>query len=85
MSSAVPGYEGLNFHGLHAPAGTPPAIVRRLAYEVSKAVRRPDVRERFDGLAMEVAGTSPAEFDAYIRRQVETWAGFVKAAGIRAE
>ena len=85
LSSVVPGYDALNFHGVHGPAGLPPAVVKRIADEVRKAVHRPDVRERFDGLAMEVAGSSPAEFDAYIRKQVVTWSGFVKAAGIRAD
>jgi tripartite-type tricarboxylate transporter receptor subunit TctC len=85
LSTVVPGYDALNFHGLHGPAGMPPAIVKRLADEVRKAVHRPDVRERFDGLAMEVAGSSPQEFDAYIRKQIAIWGTFVKAAGIKAE
>ncbi len=85
LSTIVPGYDALNFHGLHGPAGLPPAVVKRLAEEVRKAVNRPEVRERFDGLAMEVAGTGPQEFDAYIRRQIATWGAFVKAAGIKAD
>jgi len=85
VSSVVPGYEGLNFHGLHAPAGTPRAVVNRIAAEVAKAVARPDTRERLDALAMDVAGTRPEEFDAFIRRQVERWGTFARAAGVRAE
>lgn len=85
LSTIVPGYDARNFHGLHGPAGLPPAVVKRLADEVNKAVNRPEVRERFDGLAMEVAGTGPQEFDAYIRKQIATWGAFVKAAGIKAD
>ncbi|MBC7780724.1 MAG: tripartite tricarboxylate transporter substrate binding protein, partial [Proteobacteria bacterium] len=85
VSSVVPGYEGLNFHGLHGPAGVPVPIVNRLADEVRRAVRRPEARERLDDLAMDPVGSSPAEYEAFIRRQVEQWVPFIRQAGIRAE
>ena len=85
VSSVLSGYEGLNFHGLHAPTGLPPAIANRLADEVRKAVLRPESRERLDDLAMDAVGSTPAEYDAFIRKQVERWLPFVKQAGIRVE
>jgi len=85
IASLVPGYEGLNFHGLHGPAGLPAPIALRLSQEVTKAVRSPESKERLDGLAMDPAGTSPAEYDAFIRRQVQQWVPFVKSASIRAD
>lgn len=85
ISSLVPGYEGLNFHGLHAPAGLSAPIALRLSQEVYKAVRSPESKERLDGLAMDAAGSSPAEYDAFIRQQVKQWVPFVKSAGIRAD
>ena len=85
VASLVPGYEGLNFHGLHGPAGLPPPIARRLSQEVTKAVRSAESKERLDGLAMDPAGTSPPEYDAFIKRQVQQWVPFVKSAGIRAD
>ena len=85
IASLVPGYEGLNFHGLHGPPGLPAPIALRLSQEVSKAVRSPESKERLDGLAMDAAGTTPAEYDAFIKRQVQQWVPFVKSAGIRAD
>ncbi len=85
VASVLAGYEGLNFHGLHAPAGLPAAIANRLADEVRKAVLRPESRERLDDLAMDPVGSTPAEYDAFIRRQVERWLPFVRQAGIRVE
>ncbi len=85
ISSLVPGYEGLNFHGLHGPAGLPAPIALRLSQEVAKAVRSPESKERLDGLAMDAVGSSPGEYDAFIKQQVKQWVPFVKSAGIRAE
>lgn len=85
IASLVPGYEGLNFHGLHGPAGLPAPIALRLSQEVAKAVRSPESKERLDGLAMDAAGSSPAEYDAFIKRQVMQWVPFVKSARIRAD
>ena len=85
IASLVPGYEGLNFHGLHGPAGLPAPIALRLSQEVYKAVRSAESKEKLDGLAMDAAGSSPAEYDAFIRQQVKQWVPFVKSAGIRAD
>jgi tripartite-type tricarboxylate transporter receptor subunit TctC len=63
----------------------PAPIALRLSQEVTKAVRSPESKERLDGLAMDPAGTSPAEYDAFIRRQVQQWVPFVKSASIRAD
>jgi tripartite-type tricarboxylate transporter receptor subunit TctC len=85
ISSVLPGYEGLALHGLHAPANTPRTIVTRLYQEVGKVLRRPDIKERFDGLAMDVSGSTPEEFTAFIRKQIETWGAVARAANVRAD
>lgn len=85
ISSTLAGYEALEFHGLHAPLGTPRAIVDLLQQEVAKALRRPEVRERLDGLAMDVSANSPAEFSAFIRKQIEIWTRVGREASVRAD
>jgi len=85
LSSVLPGYEAISLHGLHAPARTPKRIVARLYQEVGKVLRRPEVKDRFDGLAMDIAGSSPEEFTAFLRRQIETWTAVAKAANVHAE
>lgn len=85
LSSVLPGYEGLEFHGLHAPAKTPKHIITRLQQEVAQALGRAEVKERFDGLAMDVAPNTPQEFTAFIRKQIGTWAPVARAANIRAD
>ncbi len=85
IASVVPGYEGLNFHGLHAPAKTPRAIIDKLHAETTRILLSPDVRERLTGLAMDIAATGPAEYRAFIQAQIAQWTPLVKASGARAD
>lgn len=83
IASVVPGYEGLNFHGLHAPAKTPRPVVAKLHEETTKILRRQDVRERLNGLAMDIVATGPEEYRAFIKTQIELWTPLVKSSGAR--
>lgn len=85
LSSVLPGYEAISLHGLHAPAQTPKPIIAKLYREVGQVLRRPEVRERFDAIAMDVAGSTPEEFTAFIRKQIDTWNAVVRAANVRAD
>ena len=68
------GYPSLEFegwNGLFAPAKTPKAIIDRLQRETAAAVRHPDVVKRLADIAAEPVGSSPAEQEAILRRQME--------------
>jgi len=83
--SGVPGYETATWWGLSAPAKTPPAILERLHKEAIRAVSSPDVRQRLQDLGAEIIGSSPEEYAAYIRNEIDKWAKVIKAAGIKGE
>jgi len=83
--AGVPGYESTIWLGIMAPAGTPKAIVDKLNAEIVKVVNRPDVKETWDKQGAVPLVMSPAEFDAYLRKDIEKWAQVVKAAGLKAE
>jgi tripartite-type tricarboxylate transporter receptor subunit TctC len=83
--AGVPGYEVTVWFGLVAPAATPRAIVTKLNAEVLRILAMPDVRERFLALGVEPLGSTPDEFGAHIRAQMEKWAKVVKDAGVKAE
>jgi tripartite-type tricarboxylate transporter receptor subunit TctC len=68
-----------------APAGTPREIVARLHAEIARALRAPDVRERLAADGAEPVGSSPEEFAAFIKSEIDKWARVASAAGIRAE
>jgi tripartite-type tricarboxylate transporter receptor subunit TctC len=83
--AGVPGYESTIWLGIMAPAGTPKAIVDKLNAEINKAITRPDVKEAWDKQGAVPLVMTPAEFDAYLRKDIEKWAHVVKVSGAKAE
>ena len=83
--SGLPGFEVVGWYGLLAPSGTSREIVSRLHAESVKLLKLPDVKERLDASGFEPIGTTPDQFGAYMRSEVEKWAKVVKVAGIRAD
>jgi tripartite-type tricarboxylate transporter receptor subunit TctC len=82
------GAPGFNFApeiGMLAPAGTPHAIVQRLSSEVGKAVRSPEVSQRFRQLGIDPVGSSPQEYAARIRNDYERYGKVVKVSGIKVD
>jgi tripartite-type tricarboxylate transporter receptor subunit TctC len=80
--AGVPSYEALQWYGLLAPAGTPPAIVTRLHAETAKAVRTKEMKERLAADGAEPVGNTPAEFAAHIQDEMKKWAAVARAAKI---
>jgi tripartite-type tricarboxylate transporter receptor subunit TctC len=82
------GYKGFDYTswtGLLAPAGTPPAIVERLHAAVVKALALKDVQQKFDLQGMDGAGSTPQEFDKFLRLDVERSSKIIKDTGIQPE
>jgi hypothetical protein len=83
--AGLPGFEAITWYGMAAPAGTSPAIIKKLNNEVVKLLHLPDVRERLLATGTEAAGTTPEEFATYIKSEIVKWAKVVKASGARAD
>ena len=83
--AGVPGYELSPWYGLLAPAGTPSAVVTRLAAEATKIVHEPAMREQLVAQGAEPAGGTPEEFARTLRSDAALWKKVVKEAGIRAD
>jgi len=83
--AGVPDIEIRLFTGFHAPAATPPAIVRRLQRELARVVKLPEIRERLDQMAIVPSGNTPEEFRAIIARDIAKWTAVAKTANIKAD
>ena len=80
--AGVPGYEAVQWYGFLAPAGTPAAIITQIHAESMKALNSADMKEKLANDGAEPSPTSPEEFAAHIRNELEKWRKVAKAAGI---
>jgi tripartite-type tricarboxylate transporter receptor subunit TctC len=81
--SGFPGFQAAAWHGLLAPARTPPAIVDRLSAEVIRIVGDKKFQERLLEVGLEPVGNTPAEFARMIAADLLLWFDAVRAAGLR--
>ena len=77
-----PGFETSQWYGLLAPAGTPKAIIDRLAAESTKALKATSVSERFAADSARGVGGTPEQFAAFIREEQKRWQDVIKRANI---
>ena len=77
------GLVAVNWWGVLYPAGTPKNIVDKLHADTVKALADPDVKKRFHDLGVEPVSSSPAEFSAFIRAEMDKYAKLIKEANIK--
>jgi tripartite-type tricarboxylate transporter receptor subunit TctC len=77
----IKGFDATTWHGLVAPAGTPKEIIDTLQFAVVEAVKDPATRKSLMQLGVDIIGSTPAEFEAYIKSEIPKWAAVVKNSG----
>jgi len=75
-------FESYNWNGMLAPAGTPPAIINRIADIVSKQLATPENRALYSGQGHEASGIVTTAYADFLRAETEKWAKVAKAANI---
>lgn len=85
VAETVPGFSAMSFIGVIAPSGVPQALRRRMGADIARAVKSPPLSEKMIQLGMEPVGSTPEEYDAVIRTEIDKWSRVVKTAGIRME
>jgi tripartite-type tricarboxylate transporter receptor subunit TctC len=83
-ASGLPGYEVTPMEGILAPANTPTAIIRRLNQEIVRVVNQPEIKDKLLASGSEVVGSSPEQFAAAIKAEMNRMGKIIKDAGIRA-
>ena len=82
------GYPGVlvsNVYSLLLPARTPRDIVMKLHDAAVKTMNTPEVRDKFISLGADPLLMTPDEFTAFIRKDIEMWAGVAKASGVKVD
>ena len=77
------GLLAVNWWGVLYPAGTPRAIVDKLHADTVKVLADPDTRKRFADLGVEARSSTPAEFAAFIKAEMDRYAKLIKEANIK--
>jgi tripartite-type tricarboxylate transporter receptor subunit TctC len=83
--AGVKGFEAITWYGLVAPVGTPALVIDRLNAEANRALKLPEIREKFAGDGIDVGGGTPQEFGTLIRTDIAKWTKVIKNAGIKPE
>jgi tripartite-type tricarboxylate transporter receptor subunit TctC len=85
IESGVPGFEMSSWQAIYAPKGTPKPVVQRLAQEIQKALKLPDVQDKLGKqMGMEIVAGGPEELAALMGKEIPRWAALVKKSGASA-
>ena len=83
--AGVPGVVAAAWHGVLAPAGTPPEIVSKLNAEIVKVLKSPETVAKLASLGLDPVGSDPKTFADFIASENVKWAKVVKASGAKLE
>jgi tripartite-type tricarboxylate transporter receptor subunit TctC len=82
IAETLPDYKYDSWFGVLAPAGTPQPILKKVSEDIAKVLEMPDVKEKLQAQGSIPAPTTPAEFDAINKADVERYGKILRDAGI---
>lgn len=85
VNELLPRFSVTAWAGLMGPRGMPKDVTERLAREVAAAMARPQVKEKFDQLQFLAQASTPDEFNAFFKDQVELYSRLLREAGVQPE
>jgi tripartite-type tricarboxylate transporter receptor subunit TctC len=80
-----PGFDAINWFGAVVRSGTPHGAIERLSSEIGRGLKLPEVGNALTQIGMTPAPTSPAEFDAFLRREMDTNGKIIRKLGLKVE
>jgi tripartite-type tricarboxylate transporter receptor subunit TctC len=81
----ISGFDATTWHGLVAPAGTSNEVIGTLHFAVATALNDAAVKKSLMDLGVDIVGSTPKEFDAYIKAEIPKWTAVIKASGAQLE
>lgn len=85
IESGYPGAEVSNWFALYAPAGTPPAVVKRLHGAYTQVLKQPEMKAKLEGMGFDFVFVNPDQATDFMRSELVRWARVAAHAGIKAE
>jgi tripartite-type tricarboxylate transporter receptor subunit TctC len=83
VSDSLPGYEAVTILGIFAPAGTPSAILNKLSQETTRALHKPDIKEKLFSIGMDAVGGTPDQLMAAVKGEMTKWGKVIQDSNIR--
>ena len=83
VSDTLPGFELLGWYGMNVPLKTPPDIIAKINVELVKALKNPELQERMITAGAEAAGSTPAEFAAFLKKDTDHWTKVLRESGAK--
>jgi tripartite-type tricarboxylate transporter receptor subunit TctC len=83
--SGLPDFVASSWYGFHAPAGTPKPIIDKINAAMAKALKSPEMRERFASVGVSAVSTTPAEFTSFVEAEMAKWGKLIRAIGVKVE
>jgi len=80
--SGFPGYQVMAWTGIFAPAGTPPAAIKKINAAVNQALRDPELRQRFADLGSSALGGTPQQLGERVAFEMKRWPAIIKDANV---
>ena len=79
------GQEADTLQGVFVPAGTPKAVVAKISADIKRLMAQAETKQRVQELGFDIVASTPAEFTAQVKEEVEKWGKVIKASGLKAE
>jgi len=79
--SGLPGFEIIGWNGVHVRAGTPKPVIAKISKDTREVLKLPEVRERMLVAGLELAGTTPEDFAAFVKADLPHWARLIEQSG----
>jgi len=83
--AGLKGYDVSPWFAVFVPAKTPKPIVERLHGEITKALKLPDIQERFAAIGAEPVGSTPEQLAAHLKRETDRWSAIIRERNIKAD
>jgi tripartite-type tricarboxylate transporter receptor subunit TctC len=83
--AGLPGFEYLTWYGVFAPGATPRTLVARIQADMARMLTLPEVKERLARDGVQGVGSTPGEFDAFVKNEIEKVTRVVRMAGIKTD
>jgi tripartite-type tricarboxylate transporter receptor subunit TctC len=85
VAGAIPGFNVTSLFGLIVRAGTPRPIIDKIQVDAARVLNKPDVKARLESMGLEVVGSTPEQFDSFVRTELGKWAKVIKAGNIKVD